>query len=176
MSVLQFAAPRDGEAAFWSAYGISALGLPGRPECGDCFAVHSPHGEACFWSAYDTTPLGLPGARERCGCFAVRNTQGRRSFTIPLGSPEAYESGVNFAIRGPPGRRGRILACVWHHSSQESPKVPSVSQFAVPRDGEASFCFAYDTTPLGLPGAHESVVCLPARSSQGRRGLILVCV
>ena len=34
--------------------------------------------------------------------------------------------------------------------------MASVSQFAAPRDGEASFWFAYDTTPLGLPGTPEA--------------------
>ena len=31
--------------------------------------------------------------------------------------------------------------------------MAKVSQFAAPRDGEASFWFAYDNIPLGPPGA-----------------------
>ena len=52
--------------------------------------------------------------------------------------------------------------------------MASVSQFAAPRDGEASFWFAYDTTPLGLTGAHEEGDSFAVRSPQGRRGLILL--
>ena len=61
-------------------------------------------------------------------------------------------------------------------ASQEPTKVATVSQFAVPRDGDASFWFAYDTTPLGFPGAHEHGDGSAVRSPQGRRGLILVLV
>ena len=41
-------------------------------------------------------------------------------------------------------------------ATQELTKVATASQLAVPRDGEASFCSAYDTTPLGFQAAHES--------------------
>ena len=51
-------------------------------------------------------------------------------------------------------------------ASQETTKVVTVSQFAAPRDGEASLRFAYDTIPLGLPRAHESGVSFANRSSQ----------
>ena len=40
----------------------------------------------------------------------------------------------------------------------------TVSQFATPRDGEASFGFAHEVIPLGLPGAHERGGSLPVRS------------
>ena len=39
---------------------------------------------------------------------------------------------------------------------QEPTNVETISQFAAPRGGEASFWSAYDATPLGLHSAHES--------------------
>ena len=53
--------------------------------------------------------------------------------------------------------------------------VATVSLFAAPRDGEASFGIACDTTPPGLPGAHKRGDSLTVRS-QGRRGLLLIRV
>ena len=40
----QLAAPRDGEASFWSENGTIPLGLPGAYESGDSFADRSPPG------------------------------------------------------------------------------------------------------------------------------------
>ena len=54
--------------------------------------------------------------------------------------------------------------------------MASDSQFAAPKDGEASFWFACDATPLGLPGAPESGDSFAFRSPQGRRGLMPICV
>ena len=105
-------------------------------------------GDASFWFASDATALGLPGAPER---------------------------GVSFTVRGPQGWRGFILAFVRHHSSQDDPKVATVSQFAAPREGEASFWSVYNATPLGLPGAPERGDCFAVRSPKARQGLILVC-
>ena len=45
--------------------------------------------------------------------------------------------------------------------------MATVSQFAAPRDGEASFWFAYDTIPLGPPGAHERGDSVAVRSPVG---------
>ena len=59
---------------------------------------------------------------------------------------------------------------------EDSTKSATVSQFAYLRDGEASICFEYDTTPRGLPEAHEKGDNFAVRSPQGRRGFILVCV
>ena len=60
-------------------------------------------------------------------------------------------------------------------ASQEPPKVATVSQFAAPREGEASFWSVYNATPLGLPGAPERGDCFAVRSPKARQGLILVC-
>ena len=68
----------------------------------------------------------------------------------------------------------RVAPLRW--ASQEPPKPATVSQFAAPRDGEVSFWFAYDTTPLDLPGALERCGSFAVRSPQGRRSLILVCI
>ena len=54
--------------------------------------------------------------------------------------------------------------------------MASVSQFAAPKDGDASFWFVYNATPPGLPGAPERGDSFAVRSPQGRRGLILICV
>ena len=69
-------------------------------------------GEASFWFASDATALGPPGVPER---------------------------GVSFTVRGPQGRRGFIFACVKHHFSKDDPNLATVSQLAIPRDGEGSF-------------------------------------
>ena len=47
----------------------------------------------------------------------------------------------------------RVTSLRW--TSQEFTNVASVSQFATPRDGEASFWFAYGTIPLDFPEVHE---------------------
>ena len=54
--------------------------------------------------------------------------------------------------------------------------MASVSQFAAPRDGDASFWFVCNATPPGLPGAPERGDSFAVRSPQGRRRLILICV
>ena len=59
---------------------------------------------------------------------------------------------------------------------QEPTKVATVSQFAAPRDGEASLWSACGSSPLGLPGAHESGDSFAVRSPQRRRCLILIRV
>ena len=41
-------------------------------------------------------------------------------------------------------------------TSQEPSNVSAVSEFAAPREGKASFWFAFDTIPLGPPEAHET--------------------
>ena len=61
-------------------------------------------------------------------------------------------------------------------ASQEPPKVASVSQFAAPRDGDASFWFVCNATPPGLRGAPERGDSFAVCSPQGRRRLILICV
>ena len=45
--------------------------------------------------------------------------------------------------------------------------MATVSQFAAPSDGEASFRYAYDTAPLGLPEAHERGDSFAYRSPPG---------
>ena len=52
--------------------------------------------------------------------------------------------------------------------------MATVPQFAVPRGGEASFWFWYDSTPLGIPGNHKRRDSFSGRSPQGRRCIILV--
>ena len=49
-------------------------------------------------------------------------------------------------------------------TSQEPTEVATASQIAAPRDGEASFWFAREVTPLGLPGARERGGSLTVRS------------
>ena len=61
-------------------------------------------------------------------------------------------------------------------ASQEPPKAASVSQFAAPRDGDASFWLVYNATSPGLPGAPERGDSFAVRSPQGRRRLILICI
>ena len=81
-SVSQFAAPRDGEASFWSA-------------CG-------------------TTPLDFQEPMKSCDSFAAADPGGGEA---PLCL--------------------RIKSFRW--ASEESTKLLTVSQFAVPRDSEDSF-------------------------------------
>ena len=59
---------------------------------------------------------------------------------------------------------------------QEPTKVATVSQFAAPRDGEASLWSACGSSPLGLPRARESGDSFAVRSPLGRQGLSLICV
>ena len=51
-----------------------------------------------------------------------------------------------------------------------------MATFAAPRDGEASCRYAYGTTPLDSPGAHERGDGFAVRGPRGRRSLILICV
>ena len=53
--------------------------------------------------------------------------------------------------------------------------MATISQFAAPREGEASFWSVYNATPLGLLGAPERGDCFAVRSPKARQGLILVC-
>ena len=99
-------------------------------------------GDASFWFVYNATPPGLPGAPEHGDSFAVRSRPG---VATPHSDP-----------------RITSLRLV----SQDPPNVATVSQFAAPRAGEASLSSAYDTTPLGLPRAHESGVSFAIRSPQ----------
>ena len=110
--------------------------------------------------------------------------QGRRGFILicawhhSAGPPGTPETGDSFAVRSPQGRPGLTPICVWHYSAgppRGLTNVATVSQFAAPRDGEASFGIACDTTPPGLPGAHKRGDSLTVRS-QGRRGLLLIRV
>ena len=117
--------------------------------------------------------------------FAVRGPLGRRGLILicvwqhSAGLPRSHRNQRQFRSSQPPGT-GKFLLGLhmtptrW--TCQEPTNVAAVSQFAAPRDGEASFWFAYDTTPLGLPGAPESGVRFAVRSSQGWRCFILVCV
>ena len=54
--------------------------------------------------------------------------------------------------------------------------MASVSQFAAPKDGDASFWFVYNATPPGLPGAPERGDSFVARGPRGRRGFTMLCV
>ena len=54
--------------------------------------------------------------------------------------------------------------------------MASVSQFAAPRDGDASVWFVCNATPPGLREAPERGDIFAVRSPQGRRRLILICV
>ena len=54
--------------------------------------------------------------------------------------------------------------------------MATVSLFAAPRDGKASFWSAYDTAPVGLLGTREHCGNFAIRSPQGRRGPTLVGV
>ena len=48
VTISQFAARRDGEASFWSAYDTTSLGLPGaRERCGS-FAIRNTQGWRSF--------------------------------------------------------------------------------------------------------------------------------
>ena len=62
--------------------------------------------------------------------------------TTPLDPPGAHERGDGFAIRSPKDGEASLWSSMapvrW--ASQEPAKVATVSQFAAPRDGEASFC------------------------------------
>ena len=142
-------------------------------------------GEASCRYAYGTTPLDPPGAHERGDGFAVRGPRGRRGLILicvwhhSAGPPRSHRNQRQFLSSQPPWT-GRSLSGLhviplrW--TSQEPSNVAAVSQFAAPRDGEASFWFAYDTTSLVLPGAPERGDSFAIRSPQGRRGLILICV
>ena len=106
-SVLQFAAPRDGDASFWFVYNATPPGLPGAPERGDSFAVRSPKG------------------RRRLILICVS----RHSAWSPR-SPRKWQQ---FRSSRPPGPARphyvlRVTALRW--GSQEPTKVASVSQFA----------------------------------------------
>ena len=109
-------------------------------------------GEASFRSAYGTTALAPPRTTRKWRQF--------RSSQAPL--------------------TGRLLSGLrmtrprW--ASQEPANVAAIPQFAPLGDGEASFWSAYDTIPLGLPGAHERGDSFAIRSPHGRRGSILACV
>ena len=71
----QFAAPRDGDASFWSAYGsLKWRQLRSSQPPGD--------GEASFWVAYDTTQHDPPGVHESDDSFAVRSHQRRRGLIL----------------------------------------------------------------------------------------------
>ena len=86
VTISQFAARRDGEASFWSAYDTTSLGLPGaRDRCGN-FAVHNPQRRRGFT------------------LISVRHHS--------AGPPRGPRCSDSFAIRSPHGRRGFILACV----------------------------------------------------------------
>ena len=61
-------------------------------------------------------------------------------------------------------------------ASQEPTNVATVSLFAAPRDGEASFWSAYDIAPVGLLGTREHCGNFVIRNPQGLRGLTLVSV
>ena len=67
-TVSQLAAPRNGDALFWSAYGTTPLGLPGAFES--------------FWSAHDTTQLGFQAARESGDSVAFRSPQRRQGLIL----------------------------------------------------------------------------------------------
>ena len=99
--------------------------------------------------------------------------QGRRGFILicvwhhSSGHPQGSRAWRQFRITRPPGTarlhcNERMTSLRW--ASQELTKVATCSQFVAPRDGEASLCPAYDTTPLGLPRVHESGVSFTIRS------------
>ena len=112
MAVSPFAAPRDGEASFWTAYDTIPLGLPKSPR-GDSFANAAPmDGEASFWPAYDTTPPRSPRKRRQ-----FRTSQ-------PLGTARPHSD-------------LRMTSLRWNR--QQPPQVATVSLLAAPRDGEVSF-------------------------------------
>ena len=108
--------------------------------------------------------------------FAVRGPQGRRGLILicvwqhSAGLPRSHRNQRQFRSSQPPGT-GKFLLGLhmtptrW--TCQEPTNVAAVSQFAAPRDGEASFWFAYDTIPLGPPEAHESGDAFAFRSPPG---------
>ena len=98
-------------------------------------------GEASFWSAYDIALVGLLGTREHCGNFAIRSPQGRRGPTLVS-----------------------VILTPLRWAPQQPTKVATVSQFAAPRDGEASLWSACGSSPPGLPGAREGGDSFAVRS------------
>ena len=109
--------------------------------------------------------------------FAVRGPQGRRGLILicvwhqSAGPPRSHRNQRQFCSSQPPGT-GRFLSGLHMTPTrwipQEPTHVAAVSQFAGPRDGEASFWSAYDTIPLGPPEAHENGDSFAIRSPQGR--------
>ena len=133
-------------------------------------------GEASCRYAYGTTPLDPPGAHERGDGFAVRGPRGRRGLILicvwhhSAGPPRSHRNQRQFRSSQPPGT-GRFLSGLHMTPTrwipQEPTHVAAVSQFAGPRDGEASFWSAYDTISLGPPETHESGDSFAIRSPQG---------
>ena len=105
-------------------------------------------GEASCRYAYGTTPLDPPGAHERGDGFAVRGPRGRRGLILicvwhhSAGPPRSHRNQRQFRSSQSPGTERffsglHMTPLRW--ASQEPPNVATVSHFAAPRGGEASF-------------------------------------
>ena len=154
------------------------MSLPGATETGDSCAVRGPQGRRsliliCVWHH----SVGPPRSHRNWRQFHSSQPSGTARphsawsayDTTPLGLPGADESGGSFAVRSPQGTWSPL-------SGLRMTPSRCASQDAALKDGEASFWFAYDTIPLGPPGAHDSGDSFAVRSPQGRRGFFLARV
>ena len=113
-------------------------------------------------------PRGPAEASKRAQpCAAACRAERGHLFTYcaPRGSAD-----VSLAVRSPPGRarfHSDPRRTSRHWATQKPTRVATVSQFAAPMDGEASFRSAYDVTPLAPPAPTESGDTLAARSPPG---------
>ena len=160
---------------------------PGARERDDSFAIRSPHGRrGLILIRGDRHAAGPPKAHESGGSVAARRPQGRRGLILirvgrhAAGPPRSQREWRQFRISQPPGTSRshsdvRVTSLRW--TSQKPTNVTSASQFATPRDGEASFCFACGTTPpAGPPRSRRNWRQFRSGRPQGRRRLILICV
>ena len=146
-AVSQFAAPMDGEASFGSACGTFPLGPPRIPRKWRQFRTSQPPGTARPRSGLRMTPL-LPGVPESGVSFAIRSPQGRRGLLLvcvchhstgPPKSPRKWRLFRSSQLPRTAMLHSGLCITPPRWASQEPPNVATVSLFAAPRGGEASF-------------------------------------
>ena len=149
-TVSLFAAPRDGEASLWSAYDIAPVGLLGpRERCGN-FAIRNPQGRrglalVSVWHPSAGPPRSPRTWREFRSSQPLPGWRGLILICVwhhSVEPPRNHRSWRQLRSSQPPGAARphsdlRMTLLRW--TPQGPANVATVSQFAAPRNGEASF-------------------------------------